>query len=242
MLNSIDHFNTAKGSFEYFTGTDNLLIEYQVDLSENAKSYEKVQGIATKNHPSLKEGTLEPGYEIATYDGRSLNNYNSRSTDFQTNSVTKDSKPQTYSVQTPKITIKERNQLKDSSIDKRIIGTGEEKTYISRRDPAYMRIAKTSLFPEDFAMGYMEDQTKWNITGQENIAGIDTLIIEGELNNYYSQKYNAGKFKLNVDPNTGILLQLEVKDSSNNVKQSLKTKTIEIDKAIDTKLFSSIQK
>lgn len=242
MLNSIDHFNTAKGSFEYFTGDDKLLVEYQTDLSMNPRSYEKVRGIATKNHPSLTEGTLEPGYEIATYDGESLNNYNSGSKDFQTNSITKDSKPQTHSVKTPKITIEERNQLKDSSIDQRISGTGEEKTYISRRDPSYMRIAKTSLFPEDIAMGYMEDQTKWNITGQENIAGIDTLIIEGELNNYYSQKYNAGKFKLNVDPNTGILLQMEVTDSSNNVKQSLKTKTIEIDKTIDTKLFSSIEK
>lgn len=243
MLNSIEHFKTAKGSFEYFTGDDNLLVEYQTDLSMNPKSYEKVQGIAMKNHKSLKEGEIEPGYEIATYDGGNLNNFNSGSIDYKTNSVTKDSKPKTYSVPTTPVTQEEQNQLRNSTINERVIQEQDgEKTYVHKLDPSYMRIAKTSLLPEDFAMGYMEDQTKWNITGQENIAGINTVVIEGQLNDYYTEKYQGGIYKLNVDPNTGIMLQMVVTDSANNVKYSLKTKTIEIDKSIDTKLFSSVQK
>ncbi|WP_236830356.1 hypothetical protein [Bacillus thuringiensis] len=159
MLNSIDNFKTAKGSFEYFStnGNYHLLVEYQTDLSDNPKSYEKVRGIATANHKTLKKGAIEPGYEISTYDGESLNNFNSGSADFQTNSVTKDSKPNTYTVATPPITNEERTELKDSNINQRVIEKGGEKTYIHRLDPAYMRIAKTSLFPEDFAMGFLAD-------------------------------------------------------------------------------------
>ncbi|AMR06140.1 hypothetical protein BK742_17065 [Bacillus thuringiensis serovar pingluonsis] len=244
MLNSIDHFKTAKGSFEYFStnGNYHLLVEYQTDLSDKPRSYEKVRGIATANHKNLKEGTIESGYEISTYDGESLNNFNSGSADFQTNSVTKDSKPKTYTVATPPITNEERTELKDSNINQRVIEQDGEKTYIHRLDPAYMRIAKTSLFPEDFAMGFLSEKTKWNITGQEKIANIDTVVIEGLLHNGYDERYDAKTFKLNIDPNTGILLQMEVKDSSNIVKESIKTKTIEINKAVDTKLYNSIQK
>lgn len=36
-------------------------------------------------------------------------------------------------------------------------------------------------------------------------------------------------------------IAMEVKDSSNNITQSIKAKTIEIDKPIDNKLFSNIQ-
>ncbi|MED1640826.1 hypothetical protein P4V01_28535 [Bacillus thuringiensis] len=105
-----------------------------------------------------------------------------------------------------------------------------------------MRIAKTSLFPEDFAMGFLADQTKWNITGKEEIANIDTVVIEGTLHIGYDKRYNAKTFKLNIDPNTGILLQVEAKDALNIVKESIRTKTIEINKTVETKLYNSIQK
>ncbi|PFJ17653.1 hypothetical protein COD67_14430 [Bacillus cereus] len=236
MLNSIDHFKTAKGSFEYFNGDTNELIEYQTDLTMKPRYYEKVQELAIENHSSLKEGDIVGGYEINTYDGENLNIYNN-------GFPKRNSKPYAYNVKTPPRTQEEVNKYKNSTINKRItVEPDGEKVYIHRLDPSYMRIAKTILLPEDYAMGYMEDSTKWNITGQETIAGIDTVIIEGQLNDYYTTKYNGGNFKLNVDPKTGIMLQMIVTDSSNTVKQFIKTRTIEINKNLDDQLFYSISK
>ncbi|MDA1536438.1 MULTISPECIES: hypothetical protein [Bacillus] len=242
MLNSIDHFTTAKGSFEYFTGDENVLVEYQTELGMNPKSFEKVKGIATVSHPTLAHGTPENGYEIASYDGEQLHNYNSGSPDFVYNTVTKSDKPETYSVKTPAVTQEEQKQFKDSTMKDRVVTDANgEKTYNYRIDPSHMGIAKTSLLPENFAMGYLEDLSKWNITGQEEIASVNTVIIEGQLNDYYTQKYQGNKFKLNVDPKTGIVLKMVVTDASGTVKNSLETKFIEIDKPVDALAYSNFK-
>ncbi|REK59700.1 MULTISPECIES: hypothetical protein [Anoxybacillaceae] len=240
MLNSIDHYKTAKGSFEYFSesGKFHIIVDYQTDLSDSPKSYEKVRGLATENNNGITTAA-EPGYEVSVYDGENLINYNSGSSDYQTNSVTKSNIPTKVVVKVGKVSEKERNYLKNASIHERITTVDGEKAYIHRIDPSYMGIAKTSLFPEDIAMGFLADDTLWDITGQENIAGVKTVVIEGKLNSEYSKRYNAKTFKLNIEPNTGIMIQMEVFDSSGTIKESIKTKNIEINKSLDTKLFKS---
>jgi hypothetical protein len=240
MLNSIDHYKTAKGSFEYFSESGNfhISVDYQTDLSDSPKSYEKVRGLAKENKNGITTAA-EPGYEVSVYDGENLINYNSGSSDYQTNSVTKSNVPIKTIVKVGKVSEKERNYLKNTTIHERITTVDGEKAYIHRIDPSYMGIAKTSLFPEDIAMGLLADDARWDITGQENIAGVKTVVIEGKLNSEYSKRYNAKTFKLNIEPNTGIMIQMEVFDSSGTIKESIKTKNIEINKSLDTKLFTS---
>ncbi|MFS1519429.1 sigma-E factor regulatory protein RseB domain-containing protein [Bacillus sp. SCS-151] len=235
MLNSIDYFQTANGEFEYSStsGNFNLLVTYQTDLSDNSKSYEKVQTI----NP---DDSLENGYVEKAYDGEYLYNYNSGSEDFEKNSVTKDKKPKKVKVKVKKVSKEERKELKGAKIDKRIVDVEGEKAYIRRIDPSYMALAKTSLFPEDLAMGFLEDNSQWDIEGQEIIAGKDTIVIKGKLNSNYSKRYNSKTFKLNIDPNTGIMLQMEVYDKSGSVTESLRTRNIEINQSLDNGIFTSI--
>ncbi len=239
MLNSIDHYKTAKGSFEYFSesGDFYISVDYQTNLSDSPQSYEKVYGLGKENNNGIVNAT-ELGYEVSIYDGENLINYNSGSSDHQTNSVTKSNVPIKTIVKVGKVSEKERNYLKNTSIHERITTVDGEKAYIHRVDPSYMGIAKTSLFPEDIAMGFLVDSTLWDITGQEIIAGIKTIVIEGKLNSEYSKRYNAKTFKLNIDPKTGIMIQMEVFDSSGIIKESIKTKNIEINKNLDVNLFS----
>lgn len=181
----------------------------------------------------------EPGYEISVYDGKNLTNYNSGSSDYKTNGVTKESKPFTDTIPVAKVTEEERNQLKGTSIESRVIKEENgEKSFLTRIDPAYMGIARTSLMPEDIAMGLLENDKNWDIVGQEKVAGINTVIIKGVLNKYYSEKWGAESFILNVDPKTGILLVMEAHDTSGNVTDMIRTHSIQIDGQINEKLFT----
>jgi hypothetical protein len=232
MLNSIDYFSTAKGTFEYFSesGGYHLNVDYQTDLSDNPKSYEKSEPITSTAIQKKSQENAE--IEVQLYDGEHIIQ---ESTD--RNETSEDGQSEVQSIKVGKMSKGERDELKESKISERIVETEGEKSYIHRPDPSYMGVSKTSLFPEDFAMGFLEDNNNWDIKGQENIAGVDTVVIEGKLNNDYASRYAADRFKLYVEQNTGILIQMEVSDSAGKVKEFLKTKHIEIDKKLDAKLF-----
>lgn len=236
MLNAIDHYRTVQGTFEYIAADYHLLVDYQVDVSENPRSYEKVQSIKeTSDHYT---DTVESEYELAIYDGENLINYNSGSSDYKTTDVTKGSELVTTKVQTSKVTQEERNYLKGTTIKDRVVVEEDgEKAFYFRVDPAYMGIAKTSLLPEDIAIGLLENKKNWEIIGKEEIAGVNTVVIKGKLEKYYADKWESESFKLNIDPGTGIMLVMETYDSSGKMKDLIRTHDIKIDEELDEKLF-----
>ncbi|MCL1701185.1 hypothetical protein [Lysinibacillus sp. Bpr_S20] len=239
MLNSIDNFKTAKGSFTYYSnsGKYNLNVEYNVNLTENPKSYEKVQSLEFNSKDnSFKKASFEPGYEESLYDGNSFTK--SRSADNQINGLARSADAQTSTVEARPATKEEREFKKGTTMEERIEKMpGGEKAYIKRVDPSLMGIAKTSLFPEDIAMGLLENTDSWNITGEGNISGIKTFVIQGKLNNDYATRYNAQDFELEVDQKTGILLVFKAIDSNGNVKESIITNEIELNSVLDSSSF-----
>ncbi|GAE48197.1 hypothetical protein JCM21738_5282 [Mesobacillus boroniphilus JCM 21738] len=148
---------------------------------------------------------------------------------------TKETKKEKFKI--PKVSKEEKDATKNSTIKDRLIVMNGETSFIRKADPAHMGVAATSLLPQDFAGGFMEDPANWNIVGNEEVAGVQTVVIEGTLDEYYSSKYNGGNFKLNVDPNTGILLQMEVRDKAGELKRSLKTSSIKINGTLDESSF-----
>lgn len=237
MLNSIDYYKKASGTMQYLSTTANynFVINYQTDLSDNPKSYENDQEIPIDSTDPLESAKAKGLHtETQIYDGNS------------TAMITSDPKidggqANTNAMKVDKITKSQRDELKDSTMKNRVIkmnGENGPNTYIPRVDPTYMGIAKISLFPQDIAMGFLTDTTQWNITGNENIAGINTVVIKGTLDSNYSQRYEAQNFTLNVDPNTGILLQMEVTNSNGEITQLVKTFSIKINENLNDKLFS----
>lgn len=232
MLNAIDYYSTVSGSLEYYSkrGGFNLLVTYQNDLSEKPKSYEKTlynQKTNVKNQAMPNDE-----YEIKTYDGDTLTVYKSGSKERGTasNVTTKKIAPMPTDT---------RNLFKGTTMKERIGTIDGEKLYNFRFEPSLMSgTVKTSLLPEDIAMGFLEDTTKWDIKGEEKIAGVNTVAIEGTLNANYTERFNAKNFKINVDPHTGIMLQMEVINDAGIMVEALYTKDIEIDKTLNQKLFS----
>lgn len=227
MLNSIDYYKKASGSFEYLStaGNFHLMVNYQTDVSDHPKSYEEVITLT----PPVSTNVESPLSETKIYDGTTL----------ELNRKYKDSKKdEQNSVKPNKISKSERDFLKNSTIKERVKKVDGEKAYINREDPSYLGISKTSLFPQDIAMGFLEDPTKWEISGTEEVAGLNTVVIKGTLNDYYTNKYKSQNFTLNVDPNTGILLQMKVTDSNGEIKQMIKTTTIKINGDLKDSLFT----
>jgi hypothetical protein len=102
--------------------------------------------------------------------------------------------------------------------------------YVFRNDPTYMGIASESLFPQETALWYLEDQSLWSIKKRtENILGREVVVIDGEFEDYYVKNRGATSYKLWVDIKTGILLQLE-EYSNKEIINSLYTKSIEVDR------------
>lgn len=241
MLNSIDNFEYATGSFSYYSnsGKYHLNVDYKVDLSENPKSYEKVRSLEFNPNEKLsKMSPLEAGYEENIYNGDSIINFNSGSADYLTNGVTKSAEPQTHTLKIKPTTKEQREFNKGTSMNQRVIPMLDgEKTYMKRIDPSLMGITRTSLFPEDIAMGLLEDTDSWNITGEGNISGIKTFVIQGTLNNDYATRYNAQDFLLEIDQKTGIMLIFKVTDSNGNIKESIITNEINLNEELEPNSF-----
>lgn len=228
MLNSIDHFKTVKGSFEYFAGAPanfHYLVTYQAELSDQPKSYEKVQtikGNAPYASSSVIKDKLLPGYESSLYDGE----FHAAIRD-QGNG-----KPKIHTEKAVPVSEQEYNQWKSTGMQERtgIFEDDGEPFSIHRADPAYMGVAKTAVLPEDIAMVYMKNINDWEITGEGSHLGRDTVIVKGQA--------ERRDFKAEVDHETGILLKLQVNNSDGTVKDAINMLEIQVDKELNDELFA----
>lgn len=217
MLNSIDNFNSARGEFIYHSDSAGYeyTVNYQVQLGNNPKSKVKF----TSNQVSQE----------TTYDGNGtflrLDNKQKKFEKFST--------PQQNGIQ--------KNSLKDQPAKSRYSKNDKgEKVFLRRTDPALMGIAATSVFPQDIALGFLEDYNKWNIVSEENIDGRDAVVIQGELNDYYQNKHKDKTFKLWVDKETGVLLQMEEYNDQNQATEYIRTKSIKVNDTLDSDEFKAI--
>lgn len=206
MLNSIDNFEKADGSFIY--RSESAGYEYKVNYSVNTKK---------NNYKSLVKMESANDSREVSFDGNtSLTVVDNKSKVFKKFTV---EKPQDESA-------KYANEKSQNRYKKNKKG---EKVYERRLDPTYMDMASLSLFPEDFALGFLEDDNNWNITSEdERLNGLDVIAIEGMLNPYYQMKHHTKNFKLWIEKNTGIVLQMEEYDEIGNATEYLKTNSIKI--------------
>ncbi|MGE7771468.1 hypothetical protein ACQKMK_13110 [Viridibacillus arvi] len=208
MLNSIDYYNKVKGSFviNNKSSNSNVEIEYFVDtIKNNSKSV----------------GVLEGSYIELVHNGSS----NTRLEIDKTNKVFKVNK----TVSPEDLSDLDENES-DKSVKSRYEYSSDGVVYVFRNDPTYMGIASESLFPQETALWYLEDQSLWSIKKRtENILGREVVVIDGEFEDYYVKNRGATSYKLWVDTKTGILLQLE-EYSNKEIINSLYTKSIEVDR------------
>ncbi|PLR75772.1 hypothetical protein CU633_19235 [Bacillus sp. V3-13] len=210
MLNSIDFFDKAKGNFVYgsVTADFHIDVEYQVKLKDGAASYYKAKD---------KNGIVTQ----SAADGAVLTQL--------------DDKDKTYvSFNIPKVKENPNKKSVESRYGKTQDGKNE---YSLRYDPSHMGVASNSLFSQNMALGFLEDYTKWSIKGEEKYLSLDSVVIEGTLNDYYKEKHQASTFKFWVHKDTGILLKMEEYNEKGEVVEYLITESIKLNETIDEGKF-----
>jgi hypothetical protein len=209
MFNSIDYFDKAQGSFIY--GSNAIGDEYIVDYNVKTKN-----GIYSNIKVKAKESSFETEYNQAKKERTLVDHIGKSAIKSLASDITVDSTT--------------KGKLKDK-LHKNERG---EKVFERREDSTYMGgLAATSLFPQDIAASFLEDYNNWNIIStNENMNGLEAVLIEGNLSEYFQAKHNATKFKLWVHQDTGILLAMEEYNDSGVITEYIKTIDIKLnDKA-----------
>lgn len=212
MLNSIDYFESAKGSFvrssEVLGYTDE--IDYQVKLKNKPVSKVKI-----KRNGNDELETLYSDTELSTKD-------------FMEKSIRKEKIEKAES---------KMNQ-KEKQVSSRYLKLDNgKKVYQYRDDPSFMGRAAISLFPQELATGFLEDYSKWSVSENKQINNLDAVVIKGHFNDDYQQRFNAKTFELDVHTETGVLLGYRFFDENNKVNAYMETKSIKLNTSIEEKEF-----
>lgn len=218
MVNSIDYFNKAKGTYTFSSKTLDVVnnVDFQVELGDKSMSYTKLK--VTDN---FKEKIIERKYngdEILYLD--QINKKYKKFADGNKEGRNKDSKL--------KGTPAKERYIKENG---KIVGVHH------RKDPSFMTIASEVLFNQNIALGYLNDYSKWNIVDETNYLGFDAVVINGTLDDYYQVKHKAVTFTLWVDKNTGILLKNEEYDNNGDVVDSLIVNKLKLTENLDSDKF-----
>jgi MucB/RseB N-terminal domain len=201
MLNSIHHFNNAKGSFVY--ASNDVGFHYSIDYHVKLNNSIKVK-VNVKNAKGTTETFLsdEEATEI-------------------------DHKSKQYMSKKMGTKLSKGNELKIKDAIKTNASGQKEYTYPDTN--INLGMASNSLQSSEIALGFLEDHILWEISGTETFLDRNVTVIEGNLSDFYKYKLNAEDFKIWMDTQTGILLKFETYDKDHNKVDYLETTKIKID-------------
>lgn len=201
MLNTIDYYNTISGKFIDATLIgEEKTIDFMVDIP-NQTCYESYNS----DEVSLERYYLKDNEQLMQYDNSSKN----------------------YSIGSMDINPREIGCLDDK--ERKSIADDGNPSYLYRGQPAGTSFCNACIQPQELTFGFLSDFSLWDITGHENYLNRDCYVIEGTSQGGYNQKLNTYTFKMLVDTNTGVLLNLEGYDDNGNLSIWLKVLEISID-------------
>ncbi|MBW6411664.1 hypothetical protein [Clostridium weizhouense] len=106
--------------------------------------------------------------------------------------------------------------------------------FIDRRDGDFLVQDNITLFNQEI-QSYLKNYDNWEIEGDIDYLNRKSILINGKLG--FTGKSGENKFKIIVDKETGIILNLDFLDKDNNTLMSMETNEINIDKNIDPSIF-----
>ncbi|MDF2572092.1 MAG: hypothetical protein K0R55_3696 [Sporomusa sp.] len=103
-----------------------------------------------------------------------------------------------------------------------------ENHFVYRGDSAVADQASDVALPQAYAFWLFTSVA--TITGEDNLFGRNTSIVEGDLEKGLAEKRKASRYKMWVDTETGVLLKLIETNSKNEVVNTLEVTSIEFNK------------
>lgn len=211
MLNTIDFYNSASGSFKtsMLSKESETTVNYEVDFN-NETSYEK---------------------SVSSNENTEVYNVNSKLYTFDNNSKTKNVVMSGYNKsECPEIPDDERVTIEEDGYN----------CYYYRNNPTNIPGSCFSLVPQEFAFGFLNDFDLWDISGTTTYLNRDCVVIKGTTESSYGAKLGTNTFEFIVDAQTGILLKYEGYDSSGNISDYVTTTEFSLDeKSAESKISKS---
>ena len=183
IINSIDYFNTASGTFRETVTGQEYTATFATDMTTST-AYEKI---------NLSDREVE----MYTQNGRTVEVDNANNTMTNTGFI---AQRDNALVENPSPDIFEYN-----------ITTDEQgiPTYIGREQATCLSVSRTVVQPTEISFNLLADFSNWEITGYDEYLGRECISVKGIANPYASEKFNVTTFELKVDAKTGILLSYE---------------------------------
>lgn len=183
IINSIDYFNTASGTFRETVAGQEYTATFATDMTTST-AYEKI---------NLNDREME----MYTQNGRTVEIDNANNTMTNTGFT---AQRDNALVESPSPDIFEYN-----------ITTDEQgiPTYIGREQATCLSVSRAVVQPTEISFNLLADFSNWEITGYDEYLGRECISVKGVANPYASEKFNVTTFELKVDTKTGILLSYE---------------------------------
>lgn len=213
MLNTIDYFNKASGTFMFSCGNpDNVtVIDFQTNMPESA-SYSRMTVPSSGN-------TDSPESEIISFCQKSGN-------------VTVNATEKSWSrTDFSGFTLEDAVPIKDE--DRITTAPDGMPCYSYRSNPTNVEFSSMCLLLQEITIGFLEDQELWEIEGVKEFSGLDCYVIHGKTSEDYGAKLNVAEFEFLVDVNTGVLVRYEGFDANGNLSDFMYTENLKFDDCAD---------
>ncbi|MHB1628831.1 MAG: hypothetical protein ACYCVB_10750 [Bacilli bacterium] len=110
--------------------------------------------------------------------------------------------------------------------------------FVYRAAPTLAVPTDDVTFPQEFALGYLQHLSDWNILGTTQYLGRNAVEISGQLPSYLAQKHDAVRFNALVDEQTGILLKEDEYDSNGNVTNEIVVTSLKFNQPVSASSFA----
>lgn len=223
LLNSVDYFETAAGTFETFDSfydesISKTKVEYKYSNDNVIGGYEKVIDYPDENNPHSERYELEYYYQNGEMWILDLN---------QNNYVS-----QNYELYGKKDKVNAKDVFE---ID--LYKLYDSKQLFRERPPF-----SGNLFNYEFVAKYLRNEDKWEIEKQnEELLGHNTMVIYGEIDENIRESNHVqpseNSFRIWVDKDTGIIIKKEVYNNAGDVISYLYTSSLVINKIYESEEF-----
>ena len=198
MLNSIDYYDKVSGRFVHKSARSEYYDEvvFQTCLSDtNAFSvYRSYYATEDTDEEKISSGTVETEQEYSQYcDGSSFISVF----------------PKTKNWENISNSIISMDKVIDIPDQERMFTKEGMPGYAYKTNPTNVIMSNSCLFPQEYAFGFLQDQSLWDIAEITNYQGRKCYIINGNTTPEYGAQMRVDTFEFIVDANTGVLMRYD---------------------------------
>lgn len=219
MLNSIDYYDKVSGTMLFTLGNTDFInvVDFQCSLSDSAAYSDyaqyRVDNVKSVTYDNIKEYECTAHQEIFCDPNLTAHvNLAERQYEFEDRSVT---------------TLDNVVHIPDEERFKIGKDGRAEVCYVA--DPTNVYMSNHCLFPQELTLGYLHDQSLWEIVGTTNCNGRICYVIEGVPTPEYGEKLNVSNFSFWVDAQTGVLVRYEGYDEAGNISGMMYTENLKFE-------------